>query len=131
MNKGTWKISIGGSAFADYTDILEPEPVRGGPRIEEFMGYGATSPIFINLGNTAIVRSFTMTREHDTDTDAELFRQGAIEEWAGVATVILTHMDYSGTESTWTITNAKVEIEIQQRIGPTTISKITITGKTS
>jgi len=124
-------MSIGGSAFADYTDILECDDVSGGPAIAEYLGYGAAAPQFANQGNLKVARKFTMTREHTTDTLAETWRQTAIATWAGVATVVMTHVDYSNTETSWTVTNAKVEIGVPQRIGMTTITRITITGGNS
>jgi hypothetical protein len=42
--------------------------------------------------------------------------------------VEIEHVDYEGTTSTWTITNAKVELAVPQRIGKTTITRLTITG---
>jgi len=130
-NKGTWKISIGGSSFADYTDILQPDGVSGGPVIQKFEGYGAAAPVFIPLGNTAITRAFTMTREHTSDTAAHAWYQTAIATWNGVANVVLTHVDYAGAETTFTINGAKVELEVTAPIGPTTITKIKITGGAS
>ena len=127
-NKGTWKISIGGSAFADYTDILNPDDIGGGPNIMEVQGYGAAAPTFINLGNLKIARNFTMTREHTSDTAAHAWYQSAIATWAGVATVVLTHLDYSGNETAFTITNCKVELKVAVPLGPTTITKLTFTG---
>jgi hypothetical protein len=127
-NKGTWKISIGGSSFADYTDILQPEGIGGGPNIMEIQGYGAAAPVYLNLGNYKLPRRFTMTRTHASDTAAHAWYQTATATWAGVANVVLTHIDYSGTETTFTINGAKVEIEVETPIGPTTITRITITG---
>ena len=128
-NLGTWKATIGGSAFAAYTDIFEPQDgAGGGPYIIEVLGYGAAAPVYLNRGNLRIPRAFLLTREHATDTLAEAFRQTAIATWSGVATVVLTHIDYSGAETSFTITGAKVELGQPQRIGPTTITRITITG---
>lgn len=123
-------MTIGGSGFATTADTLELDSISGGPNITPFEGYGAAAPVFLNLGNTKIVRVFTMTRTHATDILAEAWRQTAIATWAGVATVTITHTDYSAGTTTWTITNAKVEIAVPQRIGPTTITQITITGGT-
>ncbi|MDR3459548.1 MAG: hypothetical protein P4N60_19130 [Verrucomicrobiae bacterium] len=129
MAKGTWKATIGGSAFADYTDVFEPSEGGGaGKNIIEVQGYGAAAAVFLDLGNFKIPRRFTLTRTHATDTLAEAFRQTAVATWAGVATVVLTHIDYTGTETTFTITNAKVELDQPQRIGLTTITKINFTG---
>lgn len=124
-------MTVGGTAFADYTDILECDDLGGGPNVITFEGYGAAAPVLINLGNLKQARKFTLTREHTTDTLAEAWRQSAIATWTGVATVVVTHMDYSGTETSWTVTNAKVELAVPQRIGMTTITKITITGGNS
>jgi len=128
-NLGTWKCTIGGTAFADYTDIFEPQDSSGaGRNIMEVQGYGAASPVFVDLGNLKIPRAFLLTREHSTDTLAEAFRQGAVNSWSGVATVVLTHIDYSGTETTFTITGCKVEIQQPVRIGKTTMTKLVFTG---
>ena len=127
-NKGTWKISIGGAAFADYTDILQPEGIGGGPNILEVQGYGAAAPTFINLGNQKLARRFTMTREHASDTAAHAWYQSGPATWNGVGTVVLTHLDYAGAETTFTIAGAKIELEVETPIGPTTITRITITG---
>ena len=127
-NKGTWKISIGGTAFADYTDILQPEGISGGPNILELPGYAAPAPTYVNLANLKLARHFTMTREHTTDTLAHAWYQTGAATWAGVATVILTHMDYAGVETTFTIAGAKIEIDVATPIGPTTITKLTFTG---
>jgi hypothetical protein len=127
-NRGTWKIAIGGSAFADYTDVLQPEGIGGGPNVLEIQGYGAATPVFLNLGNWKLPRRFTLTREHATDTAAHAWYQTAAATWAGVATVVLTHLDYAGNETTYTILGAKVEIEVLTPIGLATITQITITG---
>ena len=127
-NKGTWKISIGGAAFADYTDILQPEGIGGGPNILEVQGYGAAAPTFINLGNQKLARRFTMTREHTSDTAAHAWYQSGPATWNGVGTVVLTHLDYAGAETTFTITNAKVELTQPRRTGLTAETKVTFTG---
>jgi hypothetical protein len=128
-NKGTWKATIGGTAFADYTDVFEPQDGGGASKnIMEVQGYGAAAAVFVDLGNFKIPRHFLLTRTHTTDTLAEAFRQQAVATWAGVATVVLTHIDYAGAETTFTITNAKVELEHPVRIGMTTITKLTFTG---
>lgn len=127
-NKGTWKIEIGGQPFADYTDVLQPEGVPGGPELMEINGYGAPGPVYLNLGNTKLARRFTLTREHDDDTDAHDWYQTAAATWAGAADVILTHIDYAGAETKYKITGAKVELDVMTPIGPTTITKLTFTG---
>jgi len=128
MARGTWSITIGGSAFGSTSDIITPDDVAGGPQIQTVLGYGAAAPVFINQGNWAITRAFTMTREHSTDTDAHNWFQTAIATWAGVATVVLSHTDYESVASSWTIAGAKIEIQVAQPIGLTTITKIKITG---
>jgi hypothetical protein len=131
-NLGTWKATIGGTSFATYADVFEPQAgASGGPNLMEIQGYGAAAPLYLNLGNAKIPRSFLLTRNHSTDTLAEAFRQTAVATWAGVATVVLTHIDYSGTETTFTITNCKVELAQPDRIGLTTITKVTFTGGAS
>jgi hypothetical protein len=125
---GTWSILIGGSAFATSSCGVDLVSMTGGPNIVPFEGYGAAAPVFINMGNTKIVRVFDVTQEWASDTAAELYRETAISEWAGVATVQLNHIDYEGDVSTWTINNAKVELAVPQRIGLTTITRLTITS---
>ena len=128
MSLGTWAITIGGSAFCTTAQIVDIDSVQGGPNITAFAGYGAAAPVFLNLGNAKIQRVFTITQEWTTDTLAEAYRQTAIATWAGVATVVISHTDYAAATTNWTITNAKVELAVPQRIGPTTITKLTITG---
>ena len=125
---GTWTIIIGGSTLADTTCVVDLVSQSGGPNITAFEGYGAAAPVWVNLGNTKIVRVFDITQEWASDTAAELYRQTGITEWAGVATVQLNHLDYESDVSTWTITNAKVELAVPQRIGKTTITRLTIAG---
>jgi len=125
---GTWAITIGGVSFATTADIVDVDDAQGGPVVIVLQGYGAAAPVFLNMGNAQIKRVVTMTREHATDTLAEAWRQTAIATWAGVATVVLSHTDYSGTTTNFTYNNAKVELAVPQRIGLTTITKITITA---
>ena len=128
MNLGTWKITIGGASFAGYSDVLQPEGVTGGPDIKWFPAYGASAPIPVVCGNTKLVRKFTLTRTHATDTLAHAWYQTAAANWAGVATVVLTHMDYAGVETAFTIANSEIQIEVATPIGLTTITKLTFTG---
>ncbi|MDR3427856.1 hypothetical protein [Silvimonas sp.] len=128
MALGTWSILIGGNAIATSACIVDLVSMSGGPNILPFEGYGAAAPVFINMGNTKIVRVFDITQEWASDTAAENYRQTAIAQWSGVATVQLNHLDYEEDVSTWTINNAKVELGIPQRIGLTTITRLTITG---
>lgn len=129
--RGTWTITIGGDTFGDTSDVIHPDDITGGPNIVPLQGYGASAPVYLNFGNLALVRSFTMTRTHATDTDAHDWHQTAAATFAGVATVILTHVDYEGASSSWTITNAKVEITVSEPIGVSTTTKIKITGGAS
>lgn len=127
-DKGTWQIEIGGETFADLTDITNPEPQSGGPEIMTVEGYGAAQPTWQNMGNLSAAWPFTMTRQHDTDTDAWSYFLSAVGDWAGVATVILTHTDYEGDETQWQITNAKITVEVMPPIGLTSVTKITFFG---
>jgi hypothetical protein len=129
MAQGTWTIIVAGTTLGDTSCIVEPDgSVRGGPNIVAFMGYGAAAPVFLNLGNVQVVRSFLITKIWATDTLAEAFRQTANAAYAGVATVAISHIDYSGTTTTWTFNGAKVELEVLERVGPTTITRITFTA---
>lgn len=128
-NRGTWKITIGGADFADYSDVLQPEGNAGGPKIVPVLGYGASAPVYLNLGNYEIPRSFTLTRDHPTNTAATAWYETATQLWGGVASVVvLTHLDYAGVETTFTIQAPRVDIEVATPIGPCTITKIKITG---
>jgi hypothetical protein len=129
MAWGTWTISVGGTTLGDTSCIVEPDgSVRGGANIVAFPGYGAPAPVFLNLANAQIVRSYLITKEWATDTLAEAFRQTANATYGGVATVIISHVDYSGVTTSWTFSNAKVEIEVLQRIGMVTITRVTFTA---
>lgn len=126
---GTWKCTIGGASFADYTDCFEPEgEVPAQKNIMEVAGYGAAAMVFIDLGNLRMPRHFSLTREHATDKAAEDWRQTGAAAFAGVATVVLTHKNLDASETTYTITGANVEIIIAQRVGATTTTKVIITG---
>ena len=128
-NRGKWKATIGGSAFAYYTDVFTP--LDGGSsrrNILAVQGYGAASPVYLDLGNLEIPRVFFLSRIFSTDTLAQAFCQTAVAAWAGVATVVLTHMDYAGAETTFTITNARVELAQPLQTGITAETKITFTG---
>lgn len=127
-NKGTWSISIGGTVFADMTATVEPAGVSGGPLIMKIEGYGAAGVMYLNLGNLEIPWVFDITKEFSTDTLAKAFYMTGVQTWSGVNTVEVSNIDYSGTTTTWTITEANVRLEIQKPIGVTVISKLTITG---
>lgn len=127
-NRGNWKLSIGGSSFADYTDVLQPLDHSGGPMVLEFPGYGAAAPYFSNLGNFKGARHYQLDRIHATDKAAHDWWQTAAATWAGVADVVLTHLNYDGTETTYTIAGAKIEISVGMPNGVSTTSKIIITG---
>lgn len=47
--------------------------------------------------------------------------------YGGVATVVASHTDYSGTVTSWTYAGAKVLIKVATPIGLTTITTLTIT----
>jgi hypothetical protein len=127
-----WTITVGGVALATITDIVKPEGVSGGPHIttEQLAAAlgGTGAPLYQNLGNVEIVRRFTMTREHASDTDAHAWYQIGGPAFAGVADVLLTHVDIAGASASWTVAAAKVEIQVEPPVGPTTTTKITITG---
>jgi len=130
-NLGTYKLTIGGSVFGTYTDIIEPAGNAGGPNILPILGYGATAPVYLNLGNLQIPRRYQMTREHATNASAQTWYQTAVATWSGVFDCIIAHTDYTGTETTFTVAGAKVEIAVDPPIGVTTFTKITITGGAS
>ena len=127
---GTWTITVAGqdNPLCTYDDAVKVEPVSGGKSIMAVNGYGALRETFIDLGNIMPVRKFTMTREHDTNTDATSWYMIDGLAYEGVADVTIAHTDYSGVETDWLITGAKVEITIDEPIGVTTTTHITITG---
>jgi len=131
MARGTWKISIGGSGFGDYNDVIVPDECSGGPVFDTVQPYGASAPVYLDLGNLNMVRSFTMDRIHASNADATNWFMTAVQTWAGVATVVVTHIDYTGTETTFTIVGAKIEISVGKPIGISTTTKIRISGGTS
>ena len=127
-DRGTWKISIGGSTFADYADVLKQDAVAGGHHWQDFPGYGAAAESHIDLGNRKIARKMSVHKIHSTNGDAaDWFMTGALA-FEGVADVIIYHRDNAGTESNWTIANAKVEVTVEEPINVSTTTHLTITG---
>jgi hypothetical protein len=128
---GTWTIEIGGSSFAAVTDVVNPLTADGGPNILTVEGYQAAGALFYNLGNNKSGWAFDVTKNFATDTLATNFYMEGIQTWAGAANVVVTHIDYSGTTTTWNINTAKVELKINQPIGPSCNCRLTITGPTT
>jgi hypothetical protein len=128
LNLGTWLITIGGSPFADFTDIINPEGVEGGSQVMPIEGYGAPAPVYLNLGNLKKTQSFTITRNWSTDTLANTWYQTGVDQFAGANSVQLTHLDYEGVQTTWTITSVKITLKINAPIGCTTIETLTLEG---
>ena len=127
---GTWTITVAGQEdpLCSYNDAVKADAVNGGKSIMAVNGYGAPREMFIDLGNIMPVRKFTMTREHITNTDATSWYMVDGLAYEGVADVTIAHTDYEGVETDWLITGAKVEITIDEPIGVSTTTHITITG---
>lgn len=126
MASGYYTITIGGDVFASTDDVVNPLGASGGPNIETVQMFGGSAPKFINLGNTQIVRRFTVTRTHADAPSAFLYRDQAPSAWNGVKDVTI---DRDGTPIQ--ILAAKVEVEITDCWPPTTIAQLTITGGAS
>lgn len=128
MDRGTWKITIGTTPMATYTEGVKGEPVGGGPQFMDIPGYGAADKKFVNLGNRDLARKFTITTEHaDNAASTDWYLNGA-QSLNGVADVTLVHRDYEGDEATYVITGAKVVLEVEEPVGVTTITHLTING---
>ena len=110
------------------TDIVTPLSVGGGPEVMTVEGYGAAGAVFLNLGNNKTGWTFDCTINFATDTAANAFWMTGIPTYAGTGTVELAHIDYEAATTTWTINNAKIELNIDPPIGPCCHCKLTITG---
>ncbi len=121
-------MTIGATVVADYTDVLAADPVSGGPLIQDENIAGSDAPKFFDRGNKRFVRKFKLTKIWPDNKQSEQWYMTDGPALCGVADVLMTHMAYDGTEATWKMAGAKVEITIAEPIGPTTISDITITG---
>ena len=128
MARGVIQIVVGGVALADYNDVVDRDPVDGGPVVDEVEQPFADNKAWFARGNFKGVRPMTLTKEFATNKLAWDFFELAAQTWNGVSDVLLTHKDYDGAETTYQITAASVRVVAAQPIGVTVISKVTITG---
>lgn len=121
-------MTIGVTVVADYPDVLAADPVSGGPVIQDESIAGALAPKFFDRGNKRFARRFRLTKEWPDNKQSAAWYMTDGPSLCGVANVLFTHMDYSGTETSWKVSAAKVEITVKEPIGVTTESEIVITG---
>ena len=131
MERGYWKISIGSTPLCDYDDAVKGDPITGGPHISEeplALALGSSdSPLFQNLGNVNWQRSFAIVHEHADNAAAVAWYLNGAAALAGVADVTLTH-NWNAVETVWKITAAKVQLHVDEPIGVSTTTKLTING---
>jgi len=125
---GTWKIQVGPNELANYSDSVQRAPVTGGPVFQNETLLGSAARFRTTRGNWETVRQLTIVKEHSTNKAAVDFYETCVETYAGIYDVLLTHKDYSGVETTYKVAGALVQIETDEPIGVTTISRVTITG---
>lgn len=127
-NRGTWKLVVGTDTLADYPDVVKREGIDGGPLIQEESLAGGLSMVFFERGNFKATRTFTLTKEFANNKLSADWFETAAQTFNGVKDVKITHMDYSGTETTYKITAANVRVSAEEPIGVTVISKVTVSG---
>ena len=126
--RGTWTIKIGGEVFADYTDLVQRGDNDGGPDIIETKGFGAAAAAQTGNGNFRMARQFTVTLEFSDNKTATDFFETAAQTWAGVADVVLVHMDSAGKETSYSIPAAAVRVVAQQPVNVAVTVRLTVTG---
>jgi hypothetical protein len=130
-NRGTWKIEIGTTTVASYTEVVRGENVGGGPNFMAVDGYGADNRQFINLGNNALTRAFVITQQWDDNKQSVDWYLNGAQALNGVADVTLTHLANDGTEAVYLIAGAQVILEVEEPINVTTTTHLKITGGTA
>src|SRR5580704_5935308 len=127
---GTWQIEVAGQelSLCSTADGVKLEPTSQHRNVMAIEGYGAAGIVFLDLGALANTFKFTMTRTHPDNTTSTAWYVTDAIAYAGVADVTLTHTDYSGNETSWMMAGAKIELTVDEPIGVTTTTHITITG---
>ena len=126
--RGRWKIEIGGQVFADYSDMVQRDPVDGGPVVDEQQQAFGDRVVWFERGNFKAARPMTVTKEFASNKEATDFFETAAQDWNGVADVVLTHLDTAGKETRYLLTAAEVRVSAQQPIEVTVVSRVTIVG---
>lgn len=127
-DRGTWKIVIGGSTFADYADVVTPVDSGGMPLIQQDKIMGAAFSKNRQKANFELVQTFEFLIEQDSNADAaDLWMRGPTI-WNGVKDVDVYHVDYAGAEAHWTLMGTTVDMKPKPHTGPTNTGTITFTG---
>jgi hypothetical protein len=140
--RGTWKVvladpAVAGSPFtlADYSDVVMWEKLDGGPEIQLELLLRAVRPVQFDRKNRRCNYNFTLTKEwldQAGDPSNALSAAFFITGWStygGVwETVTISHMDYTGVETSWTLSNAGVRVSTPDPLGPTTVTHVAITA---
>jgi hypothetical protein len=127
-DRGTWELTVGATALVTYADVMTGFTSGGGPLMQVEALLDATVPVRFDRKNTIVELSFTLTKEHADNAASASFFVLAPITYGGIHDVTLTHKSHAGAETDWTIDNAEVEIKVQDPIGVTTISQVTIRG---
>lgn len=127
-DRGTWKLTVGGSDLATYEDVLTGLAAGGGPTVQtEELAFGLV-PFRAERGNSVVELQFVLTKEHaDNAAAADWFMTGALT-FNGVKDVTLTHKDHGGNETSWTMEDAEVRVTTDDPVGVTTVSRVSIAG---
>lgn len=127
-DKGTWKIVIGTETLADYADIVARAPISGGPIIHNEPLVGSANRFRASRANWEIRRDFVIVKEHANNKVSADWYETCVQTFAGLYDVWITHKDHSNVETTYKIASAEVQIETDEPIGVTTVSRVSVLG---
>ena len=141
MNKGTIQVSVNSAAalaagtqiIGDYSDVVQRMPMSGGPMIQNsqlaYPSGNVTGPTFKSaVGNLSFKREFKITRQWSDNKKSNDFYETAVQTYAGVWDVLVSHLDYSGATTTYKYPNAQVELVVNEPIGVSTECTLTVTA---
>jgi hypothetical protein len=127
-DRSTWKININGTPFAGYADIVTPLDTDGMPLIQRREIYGSNGIAYSQKGNKECSWSFYILIEQSGNAAAIAWWLQMAQTWNGVAAVLLTHKDYTGTETTWRIQQALVHVTSPPPTGVANECRLRISG---
>jgi len=127
-DRGTWKIVIGASTLADYTDVVDPSDSDGGEVVQTEQLFRAASITNLGRDNFQIQLHFSITRESATNAAAADLFLKAPQTYNGVYDVQIIHRDHAGTETTRWLRGASVRVKCAAPIGVTNLMSCSIVG---
>jgi len=132
--RGTWKIVIGSTTLADYSDVVKRDSIDGGPMIQTEPLAFSDAQFQAARGNYMITRNMTVTKTF-VDSGGSVANKLAVDWFEtaaqvfnGVYDVLLTHMDMAGVETSYQVLAANVKVVADEPIGITVILKVSISG---